>query len=313
MNQPSAANVSEQSWLVRNEFLLRRLHSLSGLIPVGAYMVVHLATNASVLDSPATFQENVYRIHSLGSVLWIVEWGFIFLPLLFHAIFGVVIVRGGLPNTGNYPYARNFRYTMQRVSGMVAFVFILWHVFHMHGWFHADAWLTNVAEPLNGAQFRPYNAASSLGLALRGVLVPTLYAIGVLACVFHLANGIWTMGITWGLWISQAAQRRADRICLAFGLLLAVVGLSALYGGKSVPIKEALESEQKKYDAKIAADEIDPERAAHKRWTEEEMAEVQQVIADDESADESTTESDEADAEMETEAEASETAPTAAP
>ncbi len=141
----------------------------------------------------------------------------------------------------------------------------------------------------------------------------TLYAIGVLACVFHLANGIWTMGITWGLWISQAAQRRADRICLAFGLLLAVVGLSALYGGKSVPIKEALESEQKKYDAKIAADEIDPERAAHKRWTEEEMAEVQQVIADDESADESTTESDEADAEMETEAEASETAPTAAP
>lgn len=276
-------------------------------------MVVHLATNASVLDSPATFQENVYRIHSLGSVLWIVEWGFIFLPLLFHAIFGVVIVRGGLPNTGNYPYARNYRYTLQRVSGMVAFVFILWHVFHMHGWFHADAWLTNVAEPLNGAQFRPYNAASSLGLALRGVLVPTLYAIGVLACVFHLANGIWTMGITWGLWISKAAQRRADWICLAFGIMLAVVGLSALYGGRSVPIKEALESEQRKFDAKVAADEIDPERAAHKRWSAEELTQVEQTIAGDAASTEAATEEATEEGESDSETETSETSATLAP
>ena len=294
----STSSSCETSWLVRHEFLLRRLHSLSGLIPVGAYMVVHLLTNSTVLDSPATFQENVYRIHSLGKVLWLVEWGFIFLPLLFHAIFGVIIIRGGLPNNSNYPYARNLRYTLQRVSGMVAFLFIMWHVFHMHGWFHSDAWLANVAEPLGGAQFRPYNAASSLALALRGFVVPVLYAIGIVACVFHLANGIWTMGITWGVWVSPAAQARANWICVLFGLGLGVVGLSALTGAKTLSVGEALESEDNKFAAKLAADDVDPEQAEHKRYSEAERARAEEIAertAD--SDDEAETEEDgEADA-----------------
>ena len=78
----------------------------------------------------------------------------------------------------------------------------------MHGWIHADVWMRYVAEPLGGANFRPFNAASTLAQALSGMMVPTFYAIGVAACIFHLANGIWTMGITWGVWTSPAAQRR---------------------------------------------------------------------------------------------------------
>jgi len=144
----SSGTAPSGTFLERNEFLLRRLHSLSGLVPVGAYMVVHLATNASVLDSPATFQRNVYSIHSLGSALPIVEWVFIFLPLLYHAIYGVLITRGALPNSSTYKYTNNVRYTLQRATGMIAFLFIMWHVFHMHGWFHADAWMQTVAEPL---------------------------------------------------------------------------------------------------------------------------------------------------------------------
>ena len=166
------------SFLARHEFLIRRLHSLSGLIPVGAYMVIHLLTNASVLDSPAAYQRMVYGIHSLGGLLPLIEWTFIFIPILFHAIFGVVIIRGGLPNYGSYKYTSNLRYTLQRATGMIAFAFIAWHVFHMHGWFHFDAWRQNVAEPLGGGKFSPYNAASTMGAAMAGVAVPILYAIG---------------------------------------------------------------------------------------------------------------------------------------
>ena len=220
LQQPSA-----DSWLVRNEFLIRRLHSLSGLIPVGAFMTVHLLVNASVLDGPAAFQKNVYSIHALGRILPLVEWVFIFLPILFHAIVGVVIIRGGLSNSQNYPYSANIRYTLQRVSGMIAFVFIMWHVFHMHGWIHAEAW-REVAGRFMGAQFAAYNATSTAAAAMQAFwIVPVLYAIGILASVFHLANGIWTMGITWGAWISPAAQRRALYVCGGFGLVLAAVGL----------------------------------------------------------------------------------------
>lgn len=263
------------SFLARNEFLIRRLHSLSGLVPVGAYMCVHLLTNATVLDSAATFQKNVYAIHSLGKLLPVIEWVFIFLPLLFHAIFGVVIVRGGLPNSSTYKYTSNIRYTLQRASGMVAFAFIMWHVFHMHGWLHAEWWQKGVAEPLYGAMFKPYAATSTAAEALQvSIIVPVLYAIGILSCVFHLANGIWTFGITWGLWISPAAQARATWACLVFGLALSAVGLSAL-GGFATKSKEAIAedkaTEEKIYNAKIASGEISPN--PHKRGEDHEAHE----------------------------------------
>lgn len=248
------------SFLARHEFLIRRLHSLSGLIPVGAYMVVHLLTNASMLNGPATFQKAVYQIHSLDALLPVVEWVFIFIPILFHAIIGVVIIRGGLPNSGTYQYQKNVRYTLQRATGMIAFAFILWHVFHMHGWFHFEGWLENVAKPLAGAQFKPFNAASTGGAAMQqaGVLIPILYAVGVLSCVYHLANGIWTMGITWGVWTTPAAQRRADKVCLAVGLLIAAVGLGAIGGFWQADVDEAREIEQQMYQAKIKSHEIKP-------------------------------------------------------
>ncbi len=254
------------SFLARNEFIIRRLHSLSGLIPVGAYMVVHLLVNASIMDSPGAFQKNVYQIHSLGDFLLFVEWGFIFLPLIFHAVFGVVIIRGGLPNQGNYTYGANVRYTMQRVSGMIAFLFIFWHVFHMHGWFHTDWWLENVARPLQGAKFSPFNAASSGANAMQeSIFVPIAYLLGVFACVFHLANGIWTMGITWGVWITPKAQKWASTVCLIFGIGLGVVATSGIYGFSTTDKDAAKEVEDKQYKSKIEGGELDPKKSAHKR------------------------------------------------
>jgi succinate dehydrogenase / fumarate reductase cytochrome b subunit len=228
-------------------------------------MVIHLLTNASVFESPATFQKNVYAIHSLGLILPLIEWTFIFIPILFHAIFGVLIIRGGLPNSSTYKYTSNIRYTLQRATGMIAFVFIVWHVFHMHGWIHADWWTKGVAQPLFGGMFSPYNAASSSAEAMRiSWVVPILYAVGVLSCVFHLANGIWTFGITWGLWVTPAAQRWANWVCAAFGVLLTVVSLTALGGfAAKVDIKQAREIENAMYEHKVAAKEIEPNE--HKR------------------------------------------------
>ena len=105
---------------------------------------------------------------------------------------------------------------------------------------------------------------------MRGVAVPMLYVIGVLSCVFHLANGIWTMGITWGVWVSPAAQKRADRICAAFGIALAVVGLSGIggavrIGNSDTVYEEAVEVEKKMWNAKTASGEIDAQKALHKR------------------------------------------------
>jgi succinate dehydrogenase / fumarate reductase cytochrome b subunit len=63
--------------------------------------------------------------------------------------------------------------------------------------------------------------------------------------VYHLANGLWTQGITWGLWTTQAAMRRAGWICLAFGLFLGFAGLGSLFGFSRLDVPEAERVEQR--------------------------------------------------------------------
>ena len=224
-------------------------------------MVFHLVVNASVINGAATFQNSVLNIHKFGALLPVLEWTFIFIPILFHAIFGFVIIAGGMPNTHNYPLAANYRYTLQRATGVIAFFFIMLHVFHMHGWFHNESWLHYVVEPMGGGQFRPYNATSTAGAALQNAVIVVLYAVGVTACVYHLANGIWTMGITWGVWTSPRAQRRASYVCTAFGLLLMAISAAALFGMRaSVDTPEELQQvrneEDRIVELKIATGDV---------------------------------------------------------
>ncbi|MEX0937863.1 MAG: succinate dehydrogenase [Pirellulales bacterium] len=233
---------ASQSFFVRHQFLIRRLHSLSGLIPIGAFLVLHLVTNASVLGGPASFQANVDRIHSLGVILPVVEWLFIFIPLIFHAVVGFAIIQGGLPNTGSYPYSGNIRYTLQRATGIIAFVFIFAHVLHLH-WVGEP--LKNVNEEVF-AQFEPESATSSTAAALQAsLLVQFFYAVGILSTVFHLANGIWTLGITWGLWTTPDAMRRANYVSLTVGVVLGAIGLGALGGFVDTDREEAVVIEKR--------------------------------------------------------------------
>jgi len=220
----------------RHEFLIRRLHSLTGLIPVGAFLVIHLVTNAAILDN--SYQQRVDLIHSLGErTLELVEWTFIFVPILFHGVIGMIIVARGKRNLFYYPYGENFRYTLQRWTGVIAFAFILWHVFQTRGWINTDWWLEHVTRNLGGGLFNPKDAViTSARAAQIAPWVTPVYAIGILASVYHLANGLWTMGITWGVWTGRRAQVWATVFCGGFGLALAAAGLAALYGFWSFPL-----------------------------------------------------------------------------
>jgi succinate dehydrogenase / fumarate reductase cytochrome b subunit len=229
--KPSApAEALGSPFLGRHQFLIYRLFSLAGVIPIGAYVVSHLLVNSTVFLSVPLFQTWVDRIHSQGEVVvTILEWAFIFLPILFHAAVGLWIISGGLPNAGAYPYGSNIRYTLQRVTAFFVAGFILYHLWQMH----------HYARPLGGGEFNPEHAASSAATVLGPIYVKIIYIVGNLCAVYHLANGLWTFGITWGIWTSDCAQRRAGVVCAAFGILLACVSMGALYGMSRVNIDEA--------------------------------------------------------------------------
>ena len=219
-----ADSISPDIGTERSYFILRRLHSLLGIIPVGVFLCFHLTINSTILFGPEAFDASVEQIHLLKrmGVLIPVEMIFIFIPLFFHAVLGVVILLGGSINVATYRYGGNVRYFFQRATGLIAFTFVLFHLWQMQ-------WL---GKPFGGGFFDVHDAATTAATTFQqaGFFWVIVYVVGILACVFHLANGIWTALITWGITIGPQSQRGAGFVCTALGIVLALVGMGALCG-----------------------------------------------------------------------------------
>jgi succinate dehydrogenase / fumarate reductase cytochrome b subunit len=200
-------------------FLIRRLHSLTGIL-FGGYIIVHLLVNATLFQgtNPDVYQEQVNKIHSLPFLLAI-EWTFIFLPIIFHTVYGIWITFTGQPNVGNYGYAKNWFYFWQRVSAMVIVAFIIFHVLGMKGFFGSALAFSDTHA----------TATTIRHITAHWTIAYLVYPLGILASSYHLANGFWTAAITWGLTISAAAQRRWGFVCTALFALTFGCGMLALF------------------------------------------------------------------------------------
>ena len=81
-----------------HSFLLRKLHSLTGIVPIGAFLVEHIVSNFEANEmGPLAYAQQVKFLNGLPLVR-ILEWAFIFIPLAYHALYGVYI---GLRGRGN--------------------------------------------------------------------------------------------------------------------------------------------------------------------------------------------------------------------
>lgn len=235
----ASASAASASPLARHHFLLRRLHSLSGIMPVGVFVMFHLFTNMQMAFG--TFQHEVEWIHSLPALIFLEIFG-LWLPIAFHAGLGVVYTVTGAPNTSSYKYMDNWRYTLQRVTGVLALVFIFLHVatlrwgWDIFGWYTPFFVMGVMPDPVAEAGAAPTTgtvvalAHVSTAAALQASwLVAALYIIGVTAAVYHWANGLWTAAISWGLTISVQAQRRWGYVCIAVFLGLMAFTVTAFY------------------------------------------------------------------------------------
>jgi succinate dehydrogenase / fumarate reductase cytochrome b subunit len=198
----------------KHHFLLRRLHSLTGIL-FGGYVFVHLVVNAAIVQGGSVYQKQVDQIHALPFLIG-VEWLLIYIPILFHTIYGSWIILTGLPNNANYPYFRNALYFLQRVSAIVLAAFIFYHVLSMKGWL--------------GQAFVAENATASAAanITAHWPVAYLIYPVGVLAACFHTANGFWTAAVSWGLTVSSTAQRRWGWVCGFTFLAMTAAGLTAI-------------------------------------------------------------------------------------
>lgn len=205
-------------------FWIRRLHSLAGVIPLGLFLIFHLAVNASVWGGAEVFDESVGRIHALGPLVYPLEIFGIFIPLAFHVLLGIKIATTARNNISVYKYGANIRYTLQRTSGIIAALFILYHLFHMH-------WFGKPLSFIGGARFDPEDPTRTAAAAMQAYwIIAPIYALGVICTVYHFANGMWTFLITWGITVGARSQRVAGSVCAVLGVALGVVGLAAVSG-----------------------------------------------------------------------------------
>ena len=200
-------------------FVLRKLHQLSGIIPLGIFLLEHFYTNSKALTGAADFNNAVRDLQSIPYILF-VEIGGIFIPLIYHAVYGLVITIEARPNNLAYPYPRNWFYLIQRITGVILFFFITFHVLNFR---------FGLIPGLNTRSVATHtDAAFSIvqGEFLNPIIF-IVYLIGITATVWHLANGIWLFMVDWGITIGERAQRLTGYACIAFGLLLLLVGINA--------------------------------------------------------------------------------------
>src|SRR6478609_8919080 len=115
------------NWIERNHFWLRRLHSLTGIIPIGGFVLFHFYENGAIFYGAAAYDKMATDARDVR-YLALLEIFLIFLPLLYHALYGLFIAAYARNNLASYNYGRNNMFMWQRATGLIALLFILYHV-----------------------------------------------------------------------------------------------------------------------------------------------------------------------------------------
>jgi succinate dehydrogenase / fumarate reductase cytochrome b subunit len=198
-----------------SSFYWRKLHSLLGVVPLGAFLLEHLLSNFEALNGPAAYGAQVKFLNSLPLVR-VLEWVFIFLPILYHGIYGVYIWLRGKSNVVYYPWAGNWMYAAQRYTGLIAIVYIAQHV--------ARQRFMGVSLPEN-----PYAAFQKVQIELQNPWMLAFYVVAMIAICWHFAYGIWLFAAKWGITPGALARKRFGYLCAAGGFVLAVMGLASIW------------------------------------------------------------------------------------
>jgi succinate dehydrogenase/fumarate reductase cytochrome b subunit (b558 family) len=229
-----SAETTETSLFARSRraFLMRKLHSLTGVLPVGAFMVFHLWTNAKALGGRENFDAAVREINHTP-YLPVLEWGLILLPLLFHAGYGVKLALDAKYNVGKYATTRNWAFTLQRITGLLAFAFIAFHLY--------EYWGQKLLGKLATEDFYE-KLSKNMSASVGGVpLIGLIYVLGIAACVYHFSNGLFGFCFSWGITVSRRAQRAAAAVFGVLGLAIFFLGANtAIYFATGASIQDMI-------------------------------------------------------------------------
>ncbi|MCM3587612.1 succinate dehydrogenase cytochrome b558 subunit [Mesobacillus maritimus] len=194
------------------EFYWRRLHSLLGVIPIGLFVIMHLVINNFATRGEEAYNGATHFMESLPFLIFL-EVFVIYLPILFHAVYGIYIAFTAKNNTSRFGYFRNWMFKLQRWTGVITLIFIAWHV-----------WETRIAKAF-GAEVN-FDMMENI---LSSPFMFAFYVIGIIAAIFHFANGLWSFMVSWGITVTPRSQVIATYFTIAVFVILSYIGVSTLF------------------------------------------------------------------------------------
>lgn len=161
------------------QFYLRRLQGITGIFPLGYFLYFHLK------DADAFSTKGI--IFSLI---------FLWLPLIYHSLYGLYISYEGGMNICCYKYVRNFMYFLQRWTGIFIILFLAYHLYVMK------------TGAFNSSTINEF----------------FLFTLVVLA-IFHFSNGIFGFLVDYGITVGDKAQKVAVFISFVVFILFGLYGV----------------------------------------------------------------------------------------
>lgn len=218
------------SWLSveRRALSLNRLHSLTGCIALGGFLLLHLWTQGQALGGWEAYDRAVWWAGRSWPVR-VLEVLLIYLPLSYHAAYGLSVIlrpaglrqrRSSLSRGG---YRKGWARALQHSTGAITLAFIVFHLWQ----FRWPLWLGQLEArdvfPLLCAQL---SSTNSWGIPLFAFV----YLAGSAACIAHFCNGLSAACFHFGLTQTRRTARRVAWACGALGVLLfAFACLTVLY------------------------------------------------------------------------------------
>jgi succinate dehydrogenase / fumarate reductase cytochrome b subunit len=195
-------------------FVRARLGSLLAVVPLGVWTFFHLWNNLAAFQGGAPRQSAVTEY--AHPVAQLVTGLVVLLPLLLHSVWGIARLFSARPNNIRYGCYANFKYALQRLSAIGVLFFLGAHL-----------WLALIHPRLVEGRAEAFSDIShEMHFHLPTLLV---YILGTLGVAYHLANGIQTAAMGWGVVSTRRALKKLEWLSIGLFLLLLAMSWGAIY------------------------------------------------------------------------------------
>jgi len=174
--------VAQSSLSPRVARVLERAFELTSVVPLGAFVVIHLVEYGRVLTGAAVVGARRFPPPALIALELVLVWA----PLAFHVVFGAVVWRQRRKVPDPDPPGGVGLLVLNRLSALLSLAFLVHHVVRFR-------------LPILRGQVYPADSLQRLAAELSATragmpLVAALELAGVLAVSYHFAYGLFRLG-----------------------------------------------------------------------------------------------------------------------